>query len=122
MKLNNTLWAILIISIVAIVGLILIFKTESITGQTYNYGANFGPQGQRPVKDTDNEYRFIPKQKAKYPSLKYCDIESMVEYNLKNCPEIKEIFDEICISRWPPPQNSIICPDPSIEYYQFRQK
>ncbi|PIN80684.1 hypothetical protein COV11_03555 [Candidatus Woesearchaeota archaeon CG10_big_fil_rev_8_21_14_0_10_30_7] len=91
-------YAIFILVIVLIFGVTGILF-NSVTGQSYRYAQNFGPQGQQPsyVNDVVFGLKF-PYERFPTPSsnVACCSFPRIAEFGNGRCPLTQEAFDAAC--------------------------
>ncbi|MBI4919181.1 hypothetical protein HY837_04570 [archaeon] len=117
-------YAIIILLIVAIFGVAVLLLSPSLTGQSYRYAQNLGPQGQQSVHVNDIFFRIGQLASNQYPKKSStsvcCSFVKLAEYDSQRCPSDRETFDMACAMDgeegayiYPPcPPNNLLCPIP----------
>ncbi len=117
-------YAIIILLIVAVFGVAVLLLAPSLTGQSYRYAQNLGPQGQQPVRVNDLVFNVGALASNQYPkkssTFVCCSFVALAEYGSSRCPLDKETFDMACAIDGeegaylytPCPPNHLLCPIP----------
>lgn len=112
---KHAFFILIIIVAFAITGLLLV---TTITGQSYRYAQQFGPQGQQPSYVNDFVFKLkLPFNEFPKPSSKAacCSFVKLGELGSIGCPLTQELFDKACTNaegmyNFPPcPPNHLIC-------------
>ena len=97
MKTNYVFWTFVIILAVAVIGLVLIAKSDnSITGKVYRYASNLGPKGERPIKYTDQFFMPAEKKQLRTYATACCDNYRLAQAGLYDCPQTRDLFESAC--------------------------
>ncbi|MBI5064627.1 hypothetical protein HZA97_00185 [Candidatus Woesearchaeota archaeon] len=100
-------YALIIFAIVIVVSVVGILLNANLTGQSYRYAQNFGPQGQQPSHVSDQFFGIENwNQKVPFPSVKEyptpsskaacCSFVKMAEMGAKSCSMDVESFEYSC--------------------------